>query len=261
MAASAESSPQTFLVSIVDKHLRLSVRKSFLGRRYLLEGDLRFRVGLLSFIDGGVIGYLLRGEPNILRVLATGDPKGPGTIPVETLSDVFLEALCGQASDVTVRLSHPPSFSSLYIVPMVVSEVGDIAMAASDRTIKRGAMQRSVEEFDLSLRQRLNRARVTDLQVATAFGIAECLRGVAVGYHKADVFESCWSGSFLTGDATQPDIAEFPGGWSLSVPTNWNGLILSERGRIIAADILAWAQTTDPPKLSETDLEKIQVQT
>ena len=130
---------------------------------------------------------------------------------------------------------------------------------AALRAIKRGAREPSVEEINFSLRQRLNSTRLSDLKVALAFGTLECVRGVAVGYHRPDIFESCWSSSFLTRDATQPDIAEFPGGWSLSVPTDWIGLSLSERSRAIAAAILAWAQSAETPKLSNSELQKIQL--
>ena len=120
MAADAESLTPTFLVSIVDRYLRSALRKGFLGRHYVVEGNLRFKVGLLSFIDGGIIGHLLRGEPNILRVVATGDLDGPGTIPVETISDAFVESLRVQSSEAIDPLKYGGHFfSALYIVPQV----------------------------------------------------------------------------------------------------------------------------------------------
>jgi len=76
----------SFTASVVTRYIRSVVRKSFLRGRYVMQGDLKFKVGLPSFIDGGVIGHLLRGEPNILRVVLTGDLNPPEIIPVETLS-------------------------------------------------------------------------------------------------------------------------------------------------------------------------------
>ena len=94
--------------------------------------------------------------------------------------------------------------------------------------------------------------------IAETWGISECVRGLAVGYHESDIFESCWSASFMSGKA---DIAEFPGGWSVSVPTDWNGLDLVERSRVIATDILSWAEETTPPRMAYSDLAKIQLLT
>lgn len=258
MVARTGNLPQTFLTSIVDQHLRNAIRKGFLRRRYLLEIDLRFRVGLLSFIDGGVIGYLVRGEPNILRVLMTGDPRGPGSVPVETLSKANADALSSEASETIAKMPYGlpgPTFSYLYIVPAIVEEVGNLAMRAALKTFPK---EPSTEEVNLALSRRLNTARVTDLNLALAFCTLESVRGVAVGYHKPDIFESCWAGSFLKSD--EPDTAEFPGGWSLGVPTDWTGLSLSDRSRSVAGDIIAWAQLTEPSRLSNSELEKIQDQ-
>jgi len=245
----------------VDQHLRNAIRKGFLRRRYLLEIDLRFRVGLLSFIDGGVIGYLVRGEPNILRVLMTGDPRGPGSVPVETLSKANADALSSQASEAVDNMTYSfpgPSFSSLYITPAVADEIFNVAAKAALKTFPKVS---SIEEVNLALWKRMNVERTTDLNLALAFCTLESVRGVAVGYHQPDIFESCWSGSFLNRVASQPDTAEFPGGWSLAVPIDWIGLSLSDRSRTIAAAILAWAQSTEPPKLSKSELQKIQAQT
>jgi len=63
------SGTPSFTAPVVEGYIRPVVRKSFLRGRYVMQGDLKFKVGLPSFIDGGVIGHLLRGEPNILRVV------------------------------------------------------------------------------------------------------------------------------------------------------------------------------------------------
>jgi hypothetical protein len=223
----------------------------------VLEGDLRFRVGLLSFIDGGVIGHLLRGEPNILTIVMTGDLKQYGTIPVEIVSNSYVESLSSLASEVVAWHTDvwSPGFADLYISPAVASEVGTEVMKAGFKNVRKSI---SDETANLRLRKRLNRDRIDDLGVATLFAISECVRGVAVGYHEANIFESCWSGSFMNRDATQPDIAMFPGGWSLGVPTDWIGISLAERSLAIVASIRRWAQSTEPPKLTQGDLQKIQ---
>ena len=77
------SGTPSFTDSVVDGYIRSVVRKSFLRGRYVMQGDLKFKVGLPSFIDGSVIGHLLRGEPNILRVVLTGDLNPPEIILIQ----------------------------------------------------------------------------------------------------------------------------------------------------------------------------------
>ena len=108
---------------------------------------------------------------------------------------------------------------------------------------------------NLALRDQYNKARII-MGISETWGIHECVRGVAVGYHEPDIFEKCWSTSFMSGKA---DIAEFPGGWSVSVPTDWDGLNLDQRSRVIAADIISWAEETTPPRMAYSDLAKIQL--
>jgi len=253
----------SFTASVVNGYVRSVVRKSFLRGRYVMQGDLKFKVGLPSFIDGGVIGHLLRGEPNILRVVLTGDLNPPEIIPVETLSvetlsNITANSLLPMATDavepVKTTYAHIPAFSTLYIAPQVISEIGDLAGAYAARDPFRN---RSVEEINLALRDTYNSERI-NMGVVEMWGIHECVRGVAVGYHEPDIFEKCWSASFMSG---KPDIAEFPGGWSVSVPTDWDGLNLDQRSRVIAADIISWAEETTPPRMPYSDLAKLQLLT